>query len=107
MSLDLTLTRIQRTEVFDAHITHNLTEMADAVGIYKPIWRPKECGIKTASDMIPYLTDGIAELKREPEKYRELEPDNKWGTYENFVPWLERYLAACEEYPDAEIHACR
>ncbi len=34
------------------------------------------------------------------ERYRALEPENKWGTYDNFVPWVERYLAACEEYPD-------
>jgi hypothetical protein len=107
MSLDITLTRTQPTEVFDANITHNLGKMADAVGMYKPIWRPEECAIKTAADMIPYLRDGLDELKRDPERYRALEPENKWGKYDNFVPWVERYLAACEKYPDAEIHACR
>jgi hypothetical protein len=106
MSLDITLTRTQPTEVFDANITHNLTQMADAVGLYKPVWRPDENGIQTAADMIPFLRDGIAELERNPDRYRKMEPENKWGTYDDFIPWLKRYLAACEEHPDATIHAC-
>lgn len=107
MGLNITLTRNQPTEVFEANITHNLNKMADAVGIYGPLWRPEDSGIKTAGDLIPFLSDGIAELKRDPERYRKLEPENGWGTYDDFVPWLKRYLAACIEYPDAEISASR
>ena len=107
MSLEIKLTRTHPTEVFGAVITHNVNEIADAAGVYKPIWRPEECGIKTAAEMIPHLRDGLAELKRDPERYRALEPQNKFGTYDGFVAWTERYLAACVEYPDAEIQARR
>ena len=103
MSLDLTLIKSQPTEVFEANLTHNLKEMADAAGIYKPIWRPEECGMKNAGDMIPILGDGLDKLREDPEKYKALEPKNKWGTYDKFVAWVERYLAACKEHPDAMI----
>jgi len=33
--------------------------------------------------------------------------NNGWGLYEDFVPWIERYLAACEEYPEAIIRVSR
>lgn len=32
---------------------------------------------------------------------------NGWGTYKYFVPWLEKYLAACKEYPDAVVEVSR
>ncbi len=32
---------------------------------------------------------------------------NGWGTYKNFVPWVAKYLAACEEYPDADVSVSR
>lgn len=107
MSLSITLYDTEENEVFRQNVTHNLNRMADAAGIYKAIWRPDEIGIQTAGELIPILSKGIEELKSDPEKFRELEPANKWGTYETFVPWVERYLAACEENPDATIYASR
>lgn len=107
MSLDVELYSVRRVSVFDANITHNLTNMADAAGIYKHLWRPDEIGITKASQLIEPLRKGIAAMKSNPEKFRAFEPENKWGTYDNFVPWLERYLAACEENPDAEIEISR
>jgi hypothetical protein len=32
---------------------------------------------------------------------------NGWGTYEQFLPWLEEYLRACEENPDAIVMVSR
>lgn len=40
-------------------------------------------------------------------RFRAYDSPNGWGTYDNFVPWLEKYLAACEEYPDAEVRVSR
>lgn len=90
-------------EVFTANVTHNLCGMASAAGIYKHLWRPDEIGISKAKDLIEPLRTGIAAMEADPEKFIALEPANKWGTYENFVPWLRRYLDACESYPDADI----
>ena len=107
MSLDVYLKAIRPVTVFDANITHNLGKMADAAGVYYACWRPEEIGCKYASDIIPILTKGIVDMKARPDYYRQFEPENKWGTYDDFVPWLEKYLAACIENPDAEIEASR
>lgn len=109
MSLDVSLeaTRTQVVEVFEANVTHNLWQMADAAGIYHCIWRPEESGITTAGDLIAPLTAGLAKLKADPDAFKPYEPSNKWGTYDNFVPWVERYLQACIENPDAKVSASR
>lgn len=107
MSLDVYLTRVQPTEVFDANITHNLTQMADAAGIYKCLWRPEEVGIAKAQQLIEPLTQGLERLKADPARFEELNASNGWGKYEDFVPWVERYLAACRKYPDADVRVSR
>ena len=107
MSLDVYLKAIRPVTVFDANITHNLGKMADAAGVYYACWRPEEIGCKYAGDIIPILIKGIADMKARPDYFRQFEPENKWGTYDNFLPWLEKYLAACIENPDAEIEASR
>ena len=92
---------------FDQNITHNLSEMAEAAGLYQPVWRPDENGITHARQLIEPLTKGIALLKAEPERFKKFNAKNGWGLYENLVPWLERYLEACVEYPDATVHVSR
>ena len=96
-----------RVSLFSSNITHNLNKMAAAVGIYEAVWRPEEVPINTAKEMIPILEKGIAELKKSPEKYKKLDSPNDWGTYKDFVPWLEEYLQACKEYPEALVVADR
>ena len=107
MSLDVYLTRIQSTTVFDANVTHNLTSMAEEAGIYKHLWRPEEIGITKASQLIEPLKAGLALMRSDPPRFERHNPANGWGSYEGFIPWIERYIAACEEYPDADIYASR
>lgn len=40
-------------------VTHNLNKMAEAVGLYKVLWYPKEIGITSTSQMIIPLEKGI------------------------------------------------
>lgn len=107
MSLDVTLFAVRPTEVYTANITHNLNKMADAAGIYKYLWRPDELGIKKAQELIGPLTDGLADLKARPEFFKQFNAPNGWGMYEHFVPFVEKYLAACKENPDADIQISR
>lgn len=107
MSLDVSLTKIMPTEVFTSNITHNLGNMAEAAGIYKHLWRPEEIGITKAEQLIQPLKDGLAKMKANREEFEKHNPPNGWGLYENFVPWIEEYLAACEAYPDAEVSVSR
>jgi hypothetical protein len=103
MSLDIYLTAIRPTEVFHANITHNLGRMANAAGFYEHLWHPKEEGITLAQHLIAPLSQGIALMKADPARYKAFDAPNGWGTYDDFVPWLEKLLQACQENPDADI----
>ena len=94
-------------EVFDCNITHNLSKMADEAGLYYQLWRPKECGIETAGQLIEPITDAIDKMRLEPERFRALDSPNGWGTYGGFIMWLERLLAACVDNPKATVRANR
>jgi len=93
--------------VYKVNITHNLGSMARAAGIYEACWRPEEIGAVKASDIIPILERGLKDMKERPEYYKQFNPENGWGTYDEFVPWVESYLNACREYPDAIIEVSR
>jgi hypothetical protein len=105
MSLDIYLE--EHTGVFTLNITHNLTSMAAAAGIYQAMWRPEEIGVETAGELIPLLEKGLENLIEEPEKFRKLNPENGWGSYESLLKAVHKYLAACREYPEAYIRAHR
>ena len=105
MSLDFYLRRTQPTVVFDRNITHNLTTMASAAGIYEALWRPTEHGYTKAEQIIPILKEGLEKMKRDPAFFKKFDSENGWGLYIHFVPFVEAVLAACEEYPDADIEA--
>jgi len=107
MSLNVYLSAIRKTDVFSANITHNLNRMAEEAGIYKHLWRPNEIGVIHAFQLIKPLKTGIALMKSDPERFKKLESPNGWGTYNDFIPWLEKYLKACEDNPDAEIEISR
>ena len=94
-------------EVYEANITHNLTRMAAEAGIYKVVWRPEEVDITEAGQLIEPLTKGIEQMRAEPERFRAHDSPNGWGLYEQFLPWLERYLAACKNNPKARVYASR
>lgn len=97
----------QSTEIFSANITHNLGRMADLAGIYEAVWRPDEVGLETAGQVAPLLLVGLKRMKEEPGPFEALDPPNGWGRYVDFVPWLERYLAACEANPGAKVEVSR
>lgn len=107
MSLDVTLLGEDSEELYWANITHNLGSMADAAGIYYALWRPEEKGYKIARDIIEPLTKGLEHLKRQPEEFKKYNADNGWGLYKNFVPFVEKYLEACNDYPNATISVSR
>lgn len=93
--------------VYDANITHNLNTMADRAGIYKHLWRPEEINITKAKELIKPIQKGLDDMKKRPEYYKRFDSPNKWGTYKDFIPWIEDYLEACIKYPNSDIHISR
>ena len=107
MSLDVYLTAVRPVTIYDANITHNLGAMASEAGIYRHLWRPEELGIVKAAQLIEPLRAGLALLTADPERFKKHNAPNGWGLYKDFVPFVERYLAACEENPDADVRVSR
>jgi hypothetical protein len=100
-------TRIARECFYTANVTHNLGKMAAEAGIYAAMWRPDEHGITRAEQLIAPLADGLKLLRARPTRFEPLNPSNGWGSYERFVPWVEKYLAACKAHPDAMVEVSR
>lgn len=129
-------TRTTRRTYFSANITHNLNRMADEAGIYLALWRPEEMlapdialvlkdaeeedyhgeqaqelrrqlPTAYARDLIEPICRGLSMMKADPNRFIAFDSPNGWGLYKDFVPWIERYLAACEEHPDARVEVSR
>lgn len=107
MSLDVSISVMKLTEVFEWNITHNLGKMADDAGIYQCLWRPEEIGITTASQLIDPLERGLERLKSDPERFKKFNPSNGWGSYEDLCTFVELYLNACKKNPDGFIFVSR
>jgi hypothetical protein len=107
MSLDVTLTNADGTEVFTNNITHNLGKMAGEAGIYECLWRPDENGITHASQIIEPLAAGVALLATQKARFEQFNAPNGWGLWKHFVPWCADYLQACRDNPDALVNVSR
>jgi len=109
MSLDVSIKAYRVVEVFDYNITHNLINMAKAVDLYIPIWRPEELGLDVVhgSNLIPYLEFGITKLIERKEELQLLNAKNGWGTYDQFFDFVQAYLKACKENFDGIIEVSR
>lgn len=117
----------EKEEVYWANITHNLGEMASHAGIYEALWRPhrlkaeyaiadgdndaewkfEESVTTKASDIIPILEKGLSDLKSRPEYFKQFDSPNGWGLYVHFVPFVEKYLEACKEFPGSIVEVSR
>jgi hypothetical protein len=103
MGLDIYLEESNAEVLYRDKITHNLSSMAMAVELYIPLWHPEEIGVNKAGELVPILKKGLLRLLSDPEKYRELNPKNGWGSYEFLVEFVTRYIIFCTTYPEATI----
>lgn len=99
--------RVETEEFYDSNITHNLGAMANEAGIYKHLWRPEEIGITKARQLIEPLRAGLKLMQNDPPRFEKHNAKNGWGLYEHFVPWVTKYLNACEQWPDANVRVSR
>ena len=115
MSLDVCLyidvdtggNELRRMYLFEANITHNLGEMAKEAGIYKQLWRPDEIEAKQAKDIIKDVESGLKLMKSDRPRFEKFNPQHGWGSYGNFVLWVEEYLEACKADPESFIYVSR
>lgn len=111
MSLDVSLydptSTYEPTQLYWGNITHNLGSMAVEAGIYKPLWRPEEINATEANHISWLVREGLERMKADPERFKKYDSPNKWGTYDQFIPFIEEYLEALEKFPKAIISVSR
>jgi hypothetical protein len=113
MSLDVDLMVTQPCSVYSANITHNLGKMAEAVllsngkTLYQVLWRPDEHGLYFARDISELLDEGWNILLSDPDRFKQLNPENGWGSYDGLCDFVYKYRNACWDAPDAEVRTCR
>lgn len=81
--------------------------MAGEAGIYEHLWRPEELGAKQAKDISEGVEEGLALMKSDPDRFKKFDSPNGWGLYDHFIPWVEKYLVALKEHPNAYIGVSR
>lgn len=115
MSLDVSLMVTKPTEVYSANITHNLGEMASAVRLsdgntlYNILWRPDECRppYTKASEISELLDEGWNILLSDPDKFKQFNPENGWGSYDGLQRFVYEYRNACWVNPDSTLQISR
>lgn len=113
MSLDVNLMVTQPVSVYDGNITHNLTDMAQHVvlsnglTLYQVLWHPLAHGLKFARDISDLLDEGWNILLADPEKFKNHNPPNGWGSYDGLCNFVYKYRNACWDNPDAELRISR
>jgi hypothetical protein len=60
-----------------------------------------------AYEVIAIIENGLEDMKARPEHYEKFNSPNGWGTYKYFVPFVENYLVACKQYPEAMVEVWR
>lgn len=88
----------------ELNITHNLNKMAEVCGMYLYLWHPEKKSINLAKDLIKPLEKGLEKLKKERLFYRCFDHPSGYGSYDYFVAFVTKYLAACKTYPNAVIN---
>ena len=100
MSLDINLQAVRTVNVFYLNVPTCYKPIAEKVGILDYIWKPNELGISKAEQLISPLTIGLQLLESVPGHFGVAQE-----TLDDFVECVRKYLAACEQNPDAEISA--
>ena len=95
---------IKGDEDFNVGITYNLSEMyylasknaghkIDSLGEY--------LNEKKLKDIKSFLKDTLDELVAHPIKYKKLNPENGWGSYDSLVKSFMRLLIKANESPNS------
>ena len=99
------------SDLYNANITHNLNTMAKEAGIYNALWRPDELKPveypTKAKHLVSCIEKGLKDMKKRPSYYKQFNSSNDWGLYKDFIPWIEQYLEALKQYPEALVNVSR
>ena len=84
--------------IWDRNYTHNTNRMLRAAG-----FGFRDIDGMSAADAVARIEDAIRELKANPDRYREMNPENGWGSYEGILDVLCEFAQACHEHPKTTV----
>lgn len=96
---------IETTIIWHGNITHNLAEMASDClswgdcNLCDLLWRDEQ----PAFDKwfyVSHLTYCLNVLENDPEHYKQFNPHNGWGTYEQLCKFVEDFIIALVNAPE-------
>lgn len=99
---DIVESAFETDEFWHGNITHNLHEMANNcygrdLCLDDLLWRDE-----MPDDIVEYIIDLFAclfELKDNPDYYKQYNPSNGWGTYEQLVEFVRSFIHALIDMP--------
>lgn len=99
MSLDLWL-ETENGETGEFNITHNLIDMWKESGLYEALYLKEGA---RADEVLPMLRAGLQTLLEDEAHFVQYDASNKWGTYKQAVPWLDRVIESWERHPEGVV----
>lgn len=86
------------------NLTYNLSKMLNLAFEVGPGAHFSDLWInKTAEECEQGVRDAVARMEADPERYKQENPSNGWGTYEVALEHLIGFLEVCREYPRAKV----
>lgn len=79
------------------NVTYNNSKIFQAIGCY---YKDLDGSCLMWAEL---AKQGISELKNNPEKYRHLEPENKWGGIDDCIDFLTKLLSKCLQHPRLRV----
>jgi hypothetical protein len=83
--------------------TGNMIAVASGAAEYTEGTTPSGWNGKRAAEVAKICWEAIRELRAKPDDYRKYEPENKWGTVETAIEFLEIVLTGCLRAPQATV----
>lgn len=107
---DIQEIEIETNEFWHGNITHNLIKMAqecrmecdpqhEGLSLYDLLWRDDYPWEMSHLEYTQCLMACLVSLTDEPERYRQYNPSNGWGTYEQLVEFVKSFIHALVDEP--------
>lgn len=79
---------------------------AAAADKYPEIQSPHDLIGKTGAEALPILAHIVSRMEADPATYEAMNPDNGWGSYKTWLPFLRKWRDACAEHPATIVNVC-
>lgn len=82
----------------DKHVVVHIPEYDSPTYNYRKMfvacmdWDYKQGEYYPMAEVLPKLRHGLAQLTKHPEKYRQYEPENGWGTLDGAIRCIESWI---------------